>query len=968
MNTSEFFELVLPSQGTYSLATRQPNGKNFQHEWYETVEDIALATDAAEARGREVYYAIAGYSKEERKQSYAEYFRVIAYDIDAGAGKPYADYKEAVAALAGFVDKTDLPVPYMVRSGGGIHAYWVLDRDLPRQAWSAIASSMKKLAQDSGLEIDPVVTSDAARILRPVGTVNHKHGKTTSMFFEGAPISPEDLIARLPQKSVSPPVGSQPTRKNTSSKGQQLMQDAMAGNDLPLAKATLVEKRCLQIADAVTNQSKVSEPLWYKLIGAAAFTTDPEETAKRWSEKDTARYDEAHTLGKLTQWQETVSGPPTCESFNTERPGICQGCKFFNKISTPIQVGVEREKVEAAPEVKALTTDDVPMPRGYKRTADGIFMQQDEDIEVEVCPFDIYPISYGHDEALGYEVVRFKWNRRHEGWSDLTFRQAYLTDSKFTEFATDLADSGIVLVGGSPQTKRVQWMLRAYMENLRKVKKMANLYANMGWKGVDKDTFVVGDMIIRRADDGNISADSTDLSAATTSAAEQYYQMGDHEQQVSATTLVNTLDMPELGAAYIISLASPFMWLTGLKGAIVSYKGETGSGKTLCQYAAQSMWGNPTKLHMASRFTENSVYTRMATSCNLPVTIDEVTMVEDRTLKDLAYSVSQGRDKARLDANAMERKPREWELLVFVSTNRPLLSKFQTAGLDAQAQQARVLEIDVPRRDAFTDSSEVGRTLYKLFTEHFGHIGPEFIKYMMGFTQEQHTAGYERHIHKLRDEYGADLKGHERYTEGVIGLISYVGERAEQSGLIKFDHTMAVRCLLTALDENRDAIEDSAISEYDLLWDYVNQYSRNQVVVTYTKKDAAPPIVAEEHTLRKDPIHVRFELERDKVSDQAAHGRLIINRAHFNAWLVEKGTDATQVTKRFREDGALATINKSGKYTIGKDIDTVRGGQIKVLSLALPHPELRHVLDEANDGAIVLGAAPSVVPISEATH
>jgi hypothetical protein len=68
-----------------------------------------------------------------------------------------------------------------------------------------------------------------------------------------------------------------------------------------------------------------------------------------------------------------------------------------------------------------------------------------DETDIDVCKFDIYPVGYGRDESLGYETVRFHWNRPHRGWQELVMRQALLTEGH-RDFATVLADQGIVLL------------------------------------------------------------------------------------------------------------------------------------------------------------------------------------------------------------------------------------------------------------------------------------------------------------------------------------------------------------------------------------------------------------------------------------------------------------------------------------------------------------------------------------------
>lgn len=76
-----------------------------------------------------------------------------------------ADTEEARAALERFSP----PPAVVVRSGSGLHGYWPLRQSLP-PAWAARAN--RRLAFALGADMR---STDAARILRLPGTLNHKH-------------------------------------------------------------------------------------------------------------------------------------------------------------------------------------------------------------------------------------------------------------------------------------------------------------------------------------------------------------------------------------------------------------------------------------------------------------------------------------------------------------------------------------------------------------------------------------------------------------------------------------------------------------------------------------------------------------------------------------------------------------------------------------------------------------------------
>lgn len=110
-----------------------------------------------------------------RSKSGAVGLKSLFFDVDVKAGA-YATTEEALAALEAFLKATGLPRPTLiVASGsGGFHCHWVLDRILEPSEWLPLAVALKNACEAEGLMTDVGVTTDAARILRIPGTLNHK--------------------------------------------------------------------------------------------------------------------------------------------------------------------------------------------------------------------------------------------------------------------------------------------------------------------------------------------------------------------------------------------------------------------------------------------------------------------------------------------------------------------------------------------------------------------------------------------------------------------------------------------------------------------------------------------------------------------------------------------------------------------------------------------------------------------------
>jgi hypothetical protein len=127
----------------------------------------------------------------------------IWVDIDVKAGDPrhYHTEAEALKAILLFGKTVGLPDPSaIVRSGGGLHIYWIGREALTPQEWLPYAQGLKTLLFANKVFADTVVTTDAARILRIPGTLNHKPKYPQPMpveLVDGLPLTVYDFPKQL---------------------------------------------------------------------------------------------------------------------------------------------------------------------------------------------------------------------------------------------------------------------------------------------------------------------------------------------------------------------------------------------------------------------------------------------------------------------------------------------------------------------------------------------------------------------------------------------------------------------------------------------------------------------------------------------------------------------------------------------------------------------------------------------------
>lgn len=931
MDTKTFLSRVLPSDGNYCAWVAAGEDGKPKQRLFSGVEDLADFLRILSGQGLNVYYAVSSFGdKKTRKSDNVLSTKLFALDIDVGkVSNSYATAREALTALKEYISASGMPMPMVVASGAGFHVYWVLTEALTPDKWLPIAEALKQSVQAYGLVIDPTVTADLSRVLRPVGCMHQGKQKVVELLIDAEPVDPAYFASMLPIMQAS--------------KRPALLDSLKVEQDRPKSEAGAIVNKCRQVGWGVANQGETNEPFWYALMGIAAYTTTPEETAIAWSEQHPA-YSERNTLDKLEQWRKSTSGPATCTRLEALRSGGCKGCPFAGKVTTPVQLGTSYEEVTLDEEEVDSIAVEVPIPAPYKRTIDGIKVRMD-DVDFDVCSFDVYPLGYGHDETLGYETVRFKWKRPHHGWEVLSLRSALLVDGN-RDFSSHIADMGITLPT-KKQTEMFQRMLRSYMDELKRVRSLTNLYQTMGWK-VNFSQFVLGDTIVKQDANGNGYEEHVTLSKATTRIGEEMYgTAGSVEAWSKGTSILELGEMPWHMFALGMGFSAPLFAFTGLKGMTVSLYGPTGGGKTLIQYWIQSIYGDPDKLHFAAKFTQNSLFNRLSIYNNLPMTIDEATMFQDKEVSDFLYWVSQGKDKARLTRSSEEREAKSWSTPVIVSTNKSLQTKLIASGLETGGLSARLLEISVPSHKLFSKNSLAGQKVYKYLTENYGLVGREYLKELVRMGPDKIRAMIENAKANFSETYKVKFSGEERFWEQAVVLQDIGSQIAKRLGLISYDPKKGTEWVLSQLGAIRKTAEENKSDCFELLSEYLTQSAGASV--TLLRTGTMSPVVDHSRVPRGE-VRVRYELYRDKPQGKFTKGTLLVSKSHLRKWLSEEGVDFKSFMFDMEGHQVLNTP-KCGKAYLAKDTPA-KHGQVSVVGFNLNHEKLEGILndiDEANE-------------------
>lgn len=242
--------------GSYQkfMGVKGPHG--FSNVPVARVDEAVARAFSADASGKDAYFACAQFANaDSRKGENAVEARSFWLDLDCGPGKPYANQKEAGAALTVFCKSAGLPAPtHVVSSGAGLHVYWALEAPVPATEWKGYASKLKVLTHHHKLAADDSRTDDIASVLRVPGTRNWKKPdapKPVRLLRGAFPIRQSDFLGRLEnayQMAGSPALRSHgPVRAVES--GDAVQSEVVALCEVMARKhADLWDGSCLDVA------------------------------------------------------------------------------------------------------------------------------------------------------------------------------------------------------------------------------------------------------------------------------------------------------------------------------------------------------------------------------------------------------------------------------------------------------------------------------------------------------------------------------------------------------------------------------------------------------------------------------------------------------------------------------------------------------------------------------------------------
>lgn len=949
MNTLEFFQTILPSEGVYYLALIEKGTGKVVHKPFTDLTDMASAVGKFNTDDRfNTYHACSSYQEASIELDGKRKFRVpenwgrakaFWIDLDCGAekaakGDGYPTKKDAVVAVSTFCKQQGIPQPMLVDSGNGIHCYWPLTKSIKHEAWRKIAYAFKAVLSHFGVLADPTCTADFSRILRPVGSFNKKKdAKEVKLLKNAEPIDPavfagiiRELVKLAPAAVEAP---------QTAPAG---LNDDLLGHAYPEIPtyAEEVANRCAQVSVMRDTKGDVNYEHWRGVIGIIKHCEEGIELAADWSSR---RAETGHTQNDiLVRYETWSSGPTTCEFFSKCNPKGCEGCPSAGKVKSPIMLGriipePEVEVVEASVDGKIMEVEIPELPRGYGHQDDRMvrFMKSPDDIVVAIeFSTNLFYPTYRVRKESGEYAMQMRMHLPNSKTRDFDIDTAILASKQ--KLLEGLARYELIPTNNKDAEMHLTAYVRDSLEKLKREADELNTMTAFGWKD-DYTSFLVGDRLYH--------SDGTVRKVLISGGAKKYATflqkcIGSVQGYSDALNYLYAREGQEhmqytLGS-FFGSVLTPLCSNNLYRGMLYALVGgKTGKGKTTVCQAGLYFYGTASGLIQNGEegATTNASNLIFSTMHNLPYLLDEFTNITPEALSRLSYSCANGADRERLTvsrgAGVQFMETGSWAMNPHITANTDLLGRLATDKVNSAAEAVRLMQIDM---DHYPHSGlEVADVLsaMKRIELNQGIAGDLYIKYLVTHREEvmKKMAKWAARISTTL----TDPRFRFYYAHAECSLAAL--EVTNELGITQFD-LEAIWDFTIALIRKLDTTisHQNSSSPEDALGSMITALS-GRIIVTVEYRDSRSDKGPEIPRRVFGTVAGRY-ITGSPTSKSALSGKLFISHKEAQDWCKDNRVDLKEIITYAESVGVLVPYKE--RFTIGRGTD-IKTGNVPCICL-----------------------------------
>ena len=368
---------------------------------------------------------------------------------------------------------------------------------------------------------------------------------------------------------------------------------------------------------------------------------------------------------------------------------------------------------------------------------DGIYAQNDSQIDSVACYHPILPVERMKNMETGEEQIKIAY-KRNRIWNEIIVPKTMVTSA-----------SKIVALSGrgiSVTSENAKLLVR-YLSDVENMNdshiKVQYSTSKLGWIGeqfIPYDTDIVfdGDQRFRQAYD-SVSAH------------------GNWKLWQSHISKLRKSGRVEIKFMMAASFASVLVSLLGGLPFIVDLWGETEGGKTVSIMVATSIWANPDESAYIGDFktTEVALEAKADMLNHLPMVLDDTSKTSSRirdNFEGIVYDLCSGKGKSRSNKDLGINRENRWKNCILTNGERPLNSYVSQGGAIN-----RILEVECGEH-VFKDPQETAETVKK----NYGLAGKRYIEALKSLGVEE--------IRRIQKDFQAKLYDDEAMQKQSISL------------------------------------------------------------------------------------------------------------------------------------------------------------------------------------------------------
>jgi hypothetical protein len=808
----------------------------------------------------------------------------------------------------------------VIDSGGGIHAYWIMDTDIPKDEWKIAAEAFKALCLQH-IAIDPVVTADAARIMRCPETFNYKTGtpRPTSVITDEIHVyswaefkefllgEAEEVKAEAPPPEVLEILASVPKGLDDDTKAMLKMDNFPRKFSVLAQKSVDDEGGCAQIKFMCENATTLEEPMWFAGLSIARFCDDGATAIHELSE-DHPDYNHAKTEEKASRFP----APRTCAWFIDNYPERCDGCQHKGNIVSPISLAREFTPAKANTEKPIWEESDsqavpdfpdflMPYVRGQyggiyfipapKIDKKGVKHQDDP---ILILTHNLYPITRMVSPHDG-ECLLMRLELPKDGYREflIPMKHVYAKEA----FKAIMSSNGVFF--NSIYDQHLMNYIVKWGQYLQTTEKAQQMRMQMGWTQERTDpewakrSFVIGKKEITYNGD-LVDAPSSPFVKGL---ARHFTQHGTYQKWRESMDYLNNPGFELHSFASMCGFGSPLMPYTSTSGVVISLTGKSGNAKTGAMYAGLSVFGNPKDLSVV-KATDNGLTGRYLGLHSLMFGLDEVGDKKADELGNLIHNVSHGKAKIRMQGSVNAEREYEMSasLIALLTSNHGLYSILEAKKLSLDGEAARLIEFAVKKPPMLDKDGTLGAKIFDPFRYNYGHAGPMFIKEII-------TRGDNYVLDHIQAWEERFLKDFGIYTEYRFyqnaAAANFTGATiANEHQITAYDIERVYAKTVEAMIDIREKVVKVNHTDYpSLLGDFINKNMANILVL----KDG------------RTTMEPRGQIVARIVSEESL---LQVSKSEFKKFLTERQVSSREFEADMRERKILFD-DKKGRLTTG---------------------------------------------------